>query len=120
MADINDRVGLGSLFGLPTLFSAPTLTTSTKATIAGGGTQTPNTRIRVTITNGSTTATVAWTIVKSAGANPNITADYNATTGGIAIPPGGSQTFSIPGDKDLYVAASASAPCNVASFITQT
>lgn len=116
MADLITRISLGPLVHLPTNYNNPTLTTSTKATLCYTSV-TSGAFARVTIVNGSTTATVAWTFIALGGSNPNITADYNATTGGIAIPPGGSTTFSIPAQYDLYVAASASAPVNVASFL---
>lgn len=118
MANIEERIGLGPLVGLPTIHNLPTLTTSTKATLPYTTAQ-PNRFVLITIVNGSTTATVAYTWVALGANNPNITADYNATTGGIALPPGAAVTFSLPADKDVYVAASASATVCVASCLFQ-
>ncbi len=116
---IEERLGLGPLVALPLHFCNATLTTPVKVTLANATAILPNRFIRLTITNGSPSATIAWSLVAHGAAAPTITADYNATTGACHIPPGGSQTFSIPADKDLYVVASASAPVNVTSFLYQ-
>lgn len=120
---ILERVGFGPLEGLPTLFNKTDLsTTAVKVTLptlpAGGNDPLPTTNVKVKITNPSAAATIAWTLVKRGGGAPTITADYNATTGGSPIVPGGVEIFSIPADKDLYVVASAAATSiNVTSFL---
>ncbi len=72
---------------------------------------------QVTVTNPNATNWIAWMTVDKGDTAPTFVATF-AATAGVPVPPGMSQSFTIPTAWDLYVVADAAAQSySVASAI---
>ena len=123
-----ERSGFGPVETLATYFNTTTLdTTPVSVTlparpVLAGNTSAPPTQgnILVKIVNGSSSATIAWSLVdltSPAQSAPAITAAFAATCASVILP-SSTEWVVIPANRELYVVASAvSTSVHVSSWL---